>query len=366
MNKEKSYIINNSVFSIIFGDIIDSHAEVIVSSDDNLISMGGGVSASIRSKAGNYIKKEAQKMIPTELGDVVVSSAGDMEQKYIFHCITLIIANRKRVRMTDRSSQQFVVQSCFEKCFRLMPLLGVSSIAFPIVGSHYAKISFEDNAAAIAQFVTEFCYSTNKHYEIELYIPSHEFGFDVMDYIVFFEEISKQIYSFKNRPKSALQINKILPTFTHEQMASNQLKKRSIQVFISYSRANAEQAHLFCDILERMGVSYWIDVEGNYSGSNFKEEIVDAIENSSLVIFLSSRDSNKSKNVIKEISLAVALNKSILPIRLDDSQYAKSIRFDLSDIDWIDFAPTLQDRAIQRFKNTIELFIKNYENRENQ
>ena len=42
-------------------------------------------------------------------------------------------------------------------------------------------------------------------------------------------------------------------------------------------------------------------------------------------------------NVIREIGYAVNMNKSILPIRLDDAPYAKSIRLDISDIDMIDF-----------------------------
>lgn len=42
-------------------------------------------------------------------------------------------------------------------------------------------------------------------------------------------------------------------------------------------------------------------------------------------------------NVIREIGYAVNMNKSILPIKLDETPYAKSIRLDISDIDMIDF-----------------------------
>ena len=74
---------------------------------------------------------------------------------------------------------------------------------------------------------------------------------------------------------------------------------------------------------------YWIDKEGIYSSSNYKELIVDAIEVSKAVIFISSENSNASINVIREIGYAVNMNKPILPLMLDDAQSAKSIRLDM-------------------------------------
>ena len=41
MEQSKEYRINNSTIKIVFGNILDSQAEVIVSSDDCNITMGG-------------------------------------------------------------------------------------------------------------------------------------------------------------------------------------------------------------------------------------------------------------------------------------------------------------------------------------
>ena len=60
------------------------------------------------------------------------------------------------------------------------------------------------------------------------------------------------------------------------------------QVFISYSRKDVEAVGAIRDILEQNGISYWIDKEGIFSGENYKEVIVDAIETSKAVIFLFS------------------------------------------------------------------------------
>ena len=90
MGKERrTYNCNASKVSIVFGDITESKLEVIASSDDTLITMSGGVSAAILNKGGIQIQLDAQKQLPSTIGDVVVSSAGKMPQKYIFHCLTI-------------------------------------------------------------------------------------------------------------------------------------------------------------------------------------------------------------------------------------------------------------------------------------
>ena len=106
--------------------------------------------------------------------------------------------------------------------------------------------------------------------------------------------------------------------------------------FISYSRKDKDIAGFVSNVLKENSI-YWIDKEGIYSSSNYKELIVDAIEVSKAVIFISSENSNSSINVIREIGYAVNMNKPILPLMLDDAPYAKSIRLDISDIDQIDF-----------------------------
>lgn len=46
MNR-RIYKLKNSTLTLVFGNIINSETEVLVSSDDTLITMSGGVSASI-------------------------------------------------------------------------------------------------------------------------------------------------------------------------------------------------------------------------------------------------------------------------------------------------------------------------------
>lgn len=85
----RKYSFNNSTVTIIFGNILDSQKEVLVSSDDCYITMGGGISGCIVKTGGRAIYDDAQKQIPAKLGNAIVTTAGSLKQKYIFHAITI-------------------------------------------------------------------------------------------------------------------------------------------------------------------------------------------------------------------------------------------------------------------------------------
>jgi hypothetical protein len=50
---------------------------------------------------------------------------------------------------------------------------------------------------------------------------------------------------------------------------------------------------------------------------------------------MSSENSNKSRNVVSEISIAVENEKRIIPVRLDMSPYSESIEYDLVNHDYV-------------------------------
>ncbi|MDJ0798956.1 MAG: hypothetical protein QNJ51_19405 [Calothrix sp. MO_167.B12] len=60
--------VNGRLIRIYQGDITNLVTDIIVSSDDNYLTMGGGVSYSLRSVGGSDIYSEAQKLVPLSLG----------------------------------------------------------------------------------------------------------------------------------------------------------------------------------------------------------------------------------------------------------------------------------------------------------
>jgi len=107
-------------------------------------------------------------------------------------------------------------------------------------------------------------------------------------------------------------------------------------VFISYSRKDKRVVNMFVDRLTREGFYVWIDKDGIESGDAFKHVIVNAIEQSSVVVFFSSEASNTSLWTSKEIGVAIYENKPIIPVKLDNARYNSEIKFDLINLDYIE------------------------------
>ena len=82
----------------------------------------------------------------------------------------------------------------------------------------------------------------------------------------------------------------------------------------------------------------WIDRTGIYSGDKFKSVLVQAIEDSHVFMFFSSKASNASAWTAKETAIAIDRNKHIIPIKLDDSHYNKDVEFDLINLDFVNFS----------------------------
>lgn len=57
--ESRQYIFNKSKLTVRFGNILESQSEIIVSSDDCYVSMGGGVSRAILKEGGLSIKSDA-------------------------------------------------------------------------------------------------------------------------------------------------------------------------------------------------------------------------------------------------------------------------------------------------------------------
>lgn len=61
MGKERRYRFNNSELVIRFGDITESKTDVIVCSDNQMLSALGGASAAVRVACGDVVLHDVQK-----------------------------------------------------------------------------------------------------------------------------------------------------------------------------------------------------------------------------------------------------------------------------------------------------------------
>ncbi len=141
-------------------------------------------------------------------------------------------------------------------------------------------------------------------------------------------------------------------------------------VFISYSRKdymdeqnNEIPGNEISKILQALtaeGISYWIDKEGIEWGADFPEAISSSIASSSILVFISSKNSIESKWVTKEVVFAENRNKYIIPIRLDNTPYNNRLELQIADLNHIDYFKNPEKaiktliKSINKQKNEIE------------
>lgn len=126
-------------------------------------------------------------------------------------------------------------------------------------------------------------------------------------------------------------------------------------IFISYSRTDSKVVESFVERLESAGYKVWIDRTNVHPGKSYKSIIVQAIEDSTVFLFFSSKNSNASSWTPKEIAIAVDRQKHIIPIKLDDSRYNQDVEFDLINLDYVDYySKSNREHEIEKLTRTLK------------
>jgi O-acetyl-ADP-ribose deacetylase len=147
---------------IVYGDIVSrsmlsSYTEpdgrrAIVSTDDTMISAGGGVALSILSAAGRqFMLNEVAKLAPIPHGTVAVTSAGSLPLQYVFHAAALEIDERGEHLATADSVKQ-VTRDALTKA----AALGVTWMFTPLIAAGLAGLSARESLRSILQVTNEF------------------------------------------------------------------------------------------------------------------------------------------------------------------------------------------------------------------
>lgn len=107
-------------------------------------------------------------------------------------------------------------------------------------------------------------------------------------------------------------------------------------VFISYAVEDREVADAICELLESSGRRCWIAPRDILPGNDWGESIIDAINNSKLMVLVYSDHAIRSLQIKREIERASSKGVTIVPFRIEDVPISKSLEYYLSDVYWID------------------------------
>ncbi|MDQ1355486.1 MAG: hypothetical protein QG657_5796, partial [Acidobacteriota bacterium] len=108
------------------------------------------------------------------------------------------------------------------------------------------------------------------------------------------------------------------------------------KIFISHSRQDKDIAEKLCRELEKQGFGCWIFTRDANPVENFAEAIVDAINQSFVLLLVLSENANKSQHVLSEVSLAFDSTVPIFQIKIENVKLSKALKYYIGTKPWLD------------------------------
>lgn len=128
-------------------------------------------------------------------------------------------------------------------------------------------------------------------------------------------------------------------------------------VFISYSNKDSQIANALCHKLEEDGTRCWIAPRDIAPGANWAESIVNAISASTVLVLIFSSHADKSKQVIREVEMAINNNLILIPLRIEDVMPSGSMSYFLSTMHWIDAIDSKMEGKFAIVSNRIKSLL---------
>ncbi|MFZ2096525.1 MAG: toll/interleukin-1 receptor domain-containing protein [Anaerolineales bacterium] len=110
----------------------------------------------------------------------------------------------------------------------------------------------------------------------------------------------------------------------------------SYDIFISYSSEDKNVADAVVAALENRGIRCWYAPRDIEAGTDWGDSITHAINDSTLMLLIFSKNSNRSKRVLDEVYYAISEGKTIIPFRIENLDPSGAMRLHLSSRHWLD------------------------------
>ena len=122
------------------GDITEYEVDALVNAANDRLLMGAGVASAIKRKGGTIIEEDAMRQGPVEVGEVVVTTAGNLLAGYVIHAA---------VMGADHSSSPEVVRRATSAALRRAEEMRLQSLAFPAFGTGVGRMAPKESAEAM-------------------------------------------------------------------------------------------------------------------------------------------------------------------------------------------------------------------------
>jgi O-acetyl-ADP-ribose deacetylase len=136
------------------GDITKIAVDAIVNAANSSLAGGGGVDGAIHRAGGPEIMRELRQVAATiggrcETGQAVVTAAGSLPAKYVFHAVG------PRYRDGEHGEPE-LLRSCYLTCLRLAAEHEVKTISFPAISTGIYGYPIEEAAGIAIRTVADW------------------------------------------------------------------------------------------------------------------------------------------------------------------------------------------------------------------
>ena len=163
---------------VIKGDITNMDTDAIVNAANNHLWMGAGVAGAIKRKGGQIIEDEAMRQGPVEVGQAVLTTAGNLKAKYVIHA-----AGMGQDLRTDEAK----IRAATANSLRLAEEKGLESIAFPAIGTGVGGFPMDRAAEVMIDEAKKFLAQAT-HLKRVVFVL-----FDDYSYQIFQDELNRQM-----------------------------------------------------------------------------------------------------------------------------------------------------------------------------
>jgi len=145
MNEE--YKINQSLLSLVEGDITELAVDAIVNAANAQLILGSGVAGAIREKGGSSIQEECNRIGGTYVGGAVLTTAGYLKAKHVIHAVG---------PQLGEGDEETKLRNATMNSLLLAEEYDFKSIAFPAISTGVFGFPVDKCAEIMLTIVVEF------------------------------------------------------------------------------------------------------------------------------------------------------------------------------------------------------------------
>jgi hypothetical protein len=128
-------------------------------------------------------------------------------------------------------------------------------------------------------------------------------------------------------------------------------------VFISHVAEDKPVAEAVCATLESQRIRCWMAPRDVLPTANYAEALIDAIDQSRLVVLVLSSNSNESFHVIREVGAAVRRGIPVLPFRVENVPLSPGMEFLTGGIRGVNALTPPLEKHLQQLAETVRLIM---------